>query len=82
VSASPPATPHRKVRALSRPARLAAVKNELQALADEYQVWRDNQPESLQESDLTIKLDEAIEKLTELAEAAADIDLPKGFGRD
>lgn len=76
------AAPKRKAKVLSRPARLAAVENELQALADELQSWRDNLPDSLQDSSLASKLDEAIEGLTELASAAAEIDLPKGFGRD
>lgn len=72
----------RKVKVLSRPARLAAIENEVQSLMDEYQGWRDNLPESLQESDLAEKLDEAIDKLYEVAAILADIDLPKGFGRD
>ena len=74
--------PKRKAKALSRPARLAAVENELQALADELQAWRDNLPDSLQDSSLASKLDEAIEGLTDLGSAAANIDLPRGFGRD
>jgi hypothetical protein len=61
---------------------LAAVENELQALADELQAWRDNQPESLQDSSLAIKLDEAIERLTDLVAEVAEVDLPKGFERD
>lgn len=76
------AAPKRKAKVLSRPARLAAVESELHALADELQAWRDNLPDSLQESSLASKLDEAIEGLTDLASAAAEIDLPKGFGRD
>ncbi len=58
------------------------MESELQTLADEFQAWRDNLPDSLQEGRLASKLDEAIEGLTELASAAAEIDLPKGFGRD
>lgn len=79
---APPAGPKRKAKVLSRPARLAAAESELQALADEFQAWRDNLPESLQESGLATKLDEAIERLTDLVAGVADIDLPKGFGRD
>jgi hypothetical protein len=82
VSAPSEAGPKRKAKVLSRPARLAAVESELQALADELQAWRDNLPESLQESSLASKLDEAIEGLTDLVSGAANIDLPKGFGRD
>jgi hypothetical protein len=55
---------------------------EAQALLEDYQTWRARLPESLQDSDLATKLDEAIEKLAEVAEILADIDLPKGFGRD
>jgi len=47
-----------------------------------YQDWRDRLPDSLQGSGLGTKLDEAIERLAEIAETLADIDLPKGFGRD
>lgn len=78
----PPMIGKRRAKVLSRPARLAAVGNELQALADELQAWRDNLPESFQESNLASKLDEAIDNLTDLVVAVADIDLPKGFGRD
>lgn len=77
---SPPTAPKTKVP--SRPARVLAMENEAQALIDEYQAWRDNLPESLQESGLADKLDEAIDRLTDVAGTLADIDLPKGFGRD
>ena len=66
----------------SRPARLAAMENEAQAFIDELQAWRDSLPESFQESALAGKLDEAIEKFSEVAETLADINLPRGFGRD
>lgn len=82
ATSTPPAGPKRKAKVLSRPARLAAIENELQALTDEYQAWRDNLPESFQESGLATKLDEAVERLTDLVAGVADIDLPKGFGRD
>ena len=81
-SVSPPTSPERKARVLSRPARLAAAESELHALLDEYQAWRDNLPESLQESGLAVKLDETIDEFTEIVAALAEIDLPKGFGRD
>ena len=81
-SVTPPLSPKRKAKAISRPARLAAAENELQDLLDEYQTWRDNQPESLQASGLATKLDEAIDKLTLIVAALAEIDLPKGFGSD
>ena len=75
---STPSGPKQKA---SRPARLLALCRGVQALLDEYQTWRDRLPESLQESDLAAKLDEAVEGFTEVAEALAAIDLPKGYGR-
>ena len=36
----------------------------------------------LQNHGLVTKLDDAIDKLAEVVEALADVDLPKGFGRD
>ena len=77
-----PTAPLRVPKRVSRPARLVAMETEAQALMDEYQSWRDNLPESLQESGLASKLDDAIDKLCEVAATLADIDLPKGFGRD
>ena len=79
TSIRPPVRPQRKI---SRPARLVAIGKETQALLEDYEAWRARLPESLEESDMAAKLDEAIEKLAEVAEALADIDLPKGFGRD
>lgn len=69
-------------RKTSRPARLVAIEKETRALIDEYQGWRDRLPEPLGDSGLAAKLDEAIDKLTEVAETLADLDLPKGYGRD
>ncbi len=79
VPASPPAKPKRKA---SRAARLRALETDAQSLLDEFEAWRENLPEPLQESRVAAKLDEAIDKLTEMVEAAASIDLPKGYGRD
>lgn len=66
----------------SRPARLQILENETHALLEEYQSWQDRLPESLQESRLAAKLEEALDKFREMAELLASIDLPKGFGRD
>ena len=55
---------------------------EARALLDEFQDWRDRLPDSLQDSGLAAKLDEAIERFTDVADTLADIDLPRGFGRD
>lgn len=76
------AQPPLQKRKTSRPARLVAIEKETRALIDEYQGWRDSLPDPLQESGLAVKLDEAIDKLTEVAETLADLDLPKGYGRD
>lgn len=77
-----PAPQPRPKQKASRPARLEAIENEARCLIDEYQGWRGSLPEPLQESGLAAKLDEAIDKLTEAAELLADVELPKGFGRD
>lgn len=82
VASQPVSLVIRPKRRTSRPARLAAMGNEAQAFIDELQAWRDCLPESFQESALAGKLDEAIEKFSEVAETLADIDLPRGFGRD
>lgn len=79
---APKPVPVKPKRRASRPARLAAMENEAQAFIDELQAWRDSLPDSFQESALASKLDDAIEKFSEVAETLADIDLPRGFGRD
>jgi uncharacterized Zn finger protein (UPF0148 family) len=59
-----------------------------QSLKDEYQEWRDNIPENLEESPVVEKLDaiiEALERLEEVEDIQQEIegaDLPLGFGRD
>jgi hypothetical protein len=58
------------------------LENEAQTLLDELQTWRESMPESLQDSRLAAKLDDAIDQFTEVAEALSAIDLPKGYGRD
>lgn len=75
-------TPPKKVRPLSRPARLAKVERELRTLATEYELWMENLPESLCDSTLASALEEAITKLTEAADTLAEVQLPLGFGRD
>ncbi|MHB1938976.1 MAG: hypothetical protein ACYCOR_20740 [Acidobacteriaceae bacterium] len=66
----------------SRPQRLKAVQAEVQNLQDEYQRWFDALPDVLQETPLAELLETAIEQLSEVSEALAGIDLPRGFGRD
>ncbi len=77
VSSSP-----KPKRGASRQARLLALENDAQGLLDEFQSWRENLPESLQESRLAAKLDEAIDRFTDIVEISIAIDLPKGYGRD
>lgn len=75
---------HRKKppRAPSRPARLARLTAEAQALLDEYTVWRDSLPEFAQESPTAELLDAAIDGLETATDVLAGIEAPRGFGRD
>ena len=73
-SRTPPAR-----RAPPRPQRWAAAIAALIALQDEYRVWLDNLPASLEGSRLAEKL-HAIAEL-DLEELKA-IDPPRGYGRD
>ena len=62
----------------SRPERWRAAVATLRELQDSYQTWRDNLPESLEDSATAELLDAVIAvDLDQL-----DIELPKGFGRD
>lgn len=80
---TPPASPQPKRKSkTSRPAKLMAIENETRALLEDYQAWWDCLPESLREGVMAAKLEEAIERLTEVTEILASVDLPKGFGRD
>jgi hypothetical protein len=72
----------RPTRHPSRPARLATVVASLRALQEEYQTWLDSIPESLADGDLAGKLQETIEQLGDVTDQLADIELPRGFGRD
>ena len=62
--------------------------SELENLKDEYQDWRDNLPENLDQSPTAEKLDEVIDLLDTVIGNGMDIDflegadLPLGFGRD
>ncbi len=71
-----------KVKKKSRPARLVAAENDVRTLLEEYEDWRGRIPDSLADSSQALSLDNAIEKLTEAAELLAEIDPPRGFGRD
>ena len=62
----------------SRPERWRAAVATLRELQESYQTWRDNLPESLEDSATAELLDAVIAvDLDQL-----DIELPKGFGRD
>lgn len=76
---SPP-TPKQQ-RKLSRPARIERLASEVRELIDEYQHWRDSQPESLATSETAERLEETIERLTAALEEIESVDPPRGFGR-
>jgi hypothetical protein len=81
ASAIPPAPciPSTTRRPLPRPQRWAAAVAALIALQDEYRIWLDNLPESLEGSRTAEKL-QAITEI-DLDELLA-IDPPRGYGRD
>ena len=64
---------------------LAALED-LRALQEEYEEWRDNLPENLQQSPVGEKLDAVceldIESAVDTVSEAEGIDLPRGFGKD
>ena len=70
-----------KTKQQSRPARWQHAVNELRAMLDDYQAWRESLPDNLTDSALAEKLD-AMEELTELVDQLEEADLPRGFGRD
>lgn len=78
---APPAPPVKK-RKTPRPARLSIIEKQLRALLDEYEAWQSQIPASLVDSAQAESLGQAIEQLTEIVEAIANINLPRGFGRD
>jgi hypothetical protein len=76
---------------------LEAATSELKSVQEEYEEWRDGQPENLQQSPLGEKLEavceidiesihqtvsDAVDEAEGVAEEADGIDLPQGFGRD
>ncbi len=73
------ARPHRTADRRSRPQRWRAAVAELLALQADYADWLTALPESLRESSTA----DALELIVDLDLAAlADIDLPRGYGRD
>ena len=70
---------HRSTDRRSRPQRWRAAVAELRALQAEYAAWLTALPETLQDSAMA----EALEIIVDLdLTALADIDLPRGYGRD
>lgn len=61
-----------------RPKRWAAAVDELRTLQAEYEVWRDQLPESLADS----RTAELLEVVCDVDLDALDVQLPRGFGRD
>lgn len=84
ITAAAPPAPRKKAapKPLSRPKRLAAVLDEVNALLESLQSWRDGLPENLQSSALADKLEAAIDGFTDAADTLGNIDMPIGFGRD
>jgi hypothetical protein len=74
--------PSKAKRPPSRPARLQALLAEVQALQTEYEDWFAALPESLSESQLAERLTETIDQFQVAADMLAEIEVPKGFGRD
>jgi hypothetical protein len=76
-----PPQPKRQ-RTVSRPKRLAALQAEAQCLQQEYEHWLEVLPESLQDTDLAARLTETIDQLAAVQDLIAEIQPPRGFGRD
>lgn len=78
---TPPA-PRRKIKPPSRPKRFELALDELNAIMESLQAWRDSLPENLQSSALADKLEAAIDGFTDGISTLEAIDMPLGFGRD
>ena len=81
AGACPPSPPPKGEKKRSRPARLEALKRELQDLLEGYQAWLDALPENQGDSELAERLRDTIERLQEALDALEQIDPPRGFGR-
>lgn len=93
ITAARPAPKPEKPKRLSRAQRWADAASkakegleELQAIQDEFEEWRDNFPENAQGGATYEKLEAVcdldIDSAVETVEEAEQIDLPQGFGRD
>lgn len=74
--------PARPRRSPSRPKRLAALETAVRDLLAEYESWLESLPESLADSRQAERVRETIEQLETAAEALAEAEPPRGFGRD
>jgi len=81
-----PKQPSRIDRWNNAASALSAAANDLLAVQEEYQEWRDNLPENLSSGTLAEKLDEVtaldVQSAVDLGEEAEGLDLPRGFGKD
>ena len=79
VPLQPPA-PKRKTP--SRPARLAVATTILETVKTEYQQWLDHLPEFQVGGEQEERLTETIDLLEQVMDLMADLQPPKGYGRD
>lgn len=71
---------------------LRSASEDITAVGEEYQEWRDNMPDGLDQSATAELLDQLIDNLERFTEAVDEVedaltelgntDLPRGFGRD
>jgi hypothetical protein len=66
----------------SRPAKLAAVRATVLQLFDDYEDWLASIPESLQDTTQAHRLGETVDQLAAILDLIAELELPRGFGRD
>lgn len=81
LSSIPP-EPRKVPRKLSRPALLQTALDTVLALQMEYEHWRSRLPDFQEGTEQQAKLDDTIDSLEQAAEILANIDPPKGYGRD
>ena len=79
--ASPPA-PAPKRRQPSRPAQLTAARNIICNVKTGYQQWLDRLPAFQEGSEQEERLTETLDSLEQILDLLADIQPPKGYGRD
>lgn len=77
-----PPGPARPSRPASRPARIAALEASVRALQAEYEGWLDALPETLAHGGQVDLLQATIEQLEAAADLLAEVQPPRGFGRD